>query len=195
VAAAAAGADPHSPWHRVDGWRLNDVGHQTLRLRAAGEVVEIDAQAESAGWRLRINGRELIGAAELANDGGLEVELEGVRGRAGVVAFGEQMHLFTPHGRYLMQRVDPLAIAAAEDEVGDVLTAPMPGRIVRQLIAAGDRVGRGAPLLVLEAMKMEHTIVAPGDGRIAALRYAEGDQVDEGAVLLDFEAIHEAPAA
>ena len=195
VAAAAAGADPHSPWHRVDGWRLNDVGHQTLRLRAAGEVVEIDAQAESAGWRLRINGRELIGAAELADDGGLEVELEGARGRAGVVAFGEQMHLFTPHGRYLVQRVDPLAIAAAEDEVGDVLTAPMPGRIVRQLIAAGDRVGRGAPLLVLEAMKMEHTIVAPGDGRIAALRYAEGDQVDEGAVLLDFEAIHEAPAA
>jgi 3-methylcrotonyl-CoA carboxylase alpha subunit len=56
-------------------------------------------------------------------------------------------------------------------------------------------VGRGAPLLVLEAMKMEHTIVAPGDGRIAALRYAEGDQVDEGAVLLDFEALHEAPAA
>ena len=65
VAAAVAGADPHSPWHRVDGWRLNDVGHQTLRLRAAGEVVEIDAQAESAGWRLWIDGRELIGAAEL----------------------------------------------------------------------------------------------------------------------------------
>ena len=195
MAAAAAGADPHSPWHRVDGWRLNDVGHQTLRLRAAGEVVEIDAQAESAGWRLRINGRELIGAAELADDGGLKVELEGARWRAGVVAFGDQLHLFTPRGRYLVQRVDPLAIAAAEDEAGDVLTAPMPGRIVRQLIAAGDRVGRGAPLLVLEAMKMEHTIVAPGDGRIAALRYAEGDQVDEGAVLLDFEAIHEAPAA
>jgi 3-methylcrotonyl-CoA carboxylase alpha subunit len=195
VAVAAAGADSHSPWHRVDGWRLNDVGHQTLRLRAAGEVVEIDAQAESAGWRLRISGRELIGAAELADDGGLKVELEGACGRAGVVAFGDQLHLFTPHGRYLVQRVDPLAIAAAEDEAGDVLTAPMPGRIVRQLIAAGDRVGRGAPLLVLEAMKMEHTIVAPGDGRIAALRYAEGDQVDEGAVLLDFEAIHEAPAA
>ena len=110
-----------------------------------------------------------------------------------MVALGDQLHLFTPHGRYLVQRVDPLAIAPAEDEAGDVLTAPMPGRIVRQLIAAGDRVGRGAPLLVLEAMKMEHTIVAPGDGRIAALRYAEGDQVDEGAVLLDFEAIHETP--
>jgi 3-methylcrotonyl-CoA carboxylase alpha subunit len=195
AAAAAASADPHSPWHRVDGWRLNDVGHQTLRLRTAGEVVEIDAQAQSAGWRLWIDGRELIGAAELAADGRLEVELEGVRCRVGVAAFGEQLHLFTPRGRYQVQRVDPLAIAAAEDEAGEVLTAPMPGRIVRQLIAAGDRVGRGAPLLVLEAMKMEHTIVAPGDGRIAALRYAEGDQVDEGAVLLDFEAVHEAPAA
>jgi 3-methylcrotonyl-CoA carboxylase alpha subunit len=136
-----------------------------------------------------------MGAAALAADGRLEVELEGVRCRAGVAAFGEQLHLFTPRGRHQVQRVDPLAIAAAEDEIGDVLTAPMPGKIVRQLIAAGDRVGRGAPLLVLEAMKMEHTIVAPGDGRIAALRYAEGDQVDEGAVLLDFEALHEAPAA
>jgi 3-methylcrotonyl-CoA carboxylase alpha subunit len=194
AAMAAASADPHSPWHRVDGWRLNDVAHQTLRLRAGGAVVEIDARAEGAGWRLRINGRELLGCAELADDGRLEVELDGARWRAGVAAFGDQLHLFTPGGRHQVQLVDPLAIAAAEDEGGDVLTAPMPGRIVRQLIAAGDRVGRGAPLLVLEAMKMEHTIVAPGDGRIAALRYAEGDQVEEGAVLLDFEAAPAPPA-
>jgi 3-methylcrotonyl-CoA carboxylase alpha subunit len=194
AATAAAGADPHSPWHRVDGWRLNDVGHQTLRLRAGGEPIAIDAQAHGTGWRLRIGGRELRGAAALADDGRLAVELDGERWRAGVVALGDQLHLSTPHGRFQVQRIDPLAIAAAEDELGDVLTAPMPGRIVRQLIAAGDRVGRGAPLLVLEAMKMEHTIVAPGDGRVAELRYAEGDQVEEGAVLLDFEAEHDARA-
>ncbi len=195
AAAAAAGPDPHSPWHRIDGWRLNDVGHQTLRLRVGDQAVAIDAQADSAGWRLRVGARELRGSAELADDGGLEVELDGERWRAGVVALGHQLHLFTPLGRFQVQRIDPLAIAAAEDEQGDVLTAPMPGKIVRQLIAAGDRVGRGAPLLVLEAMKMEHTIVAPGDGRIAALRYAEGDQVEEGAVLLDFEAEHDARPA
>ena len=195
AAVAASSADPHSPWHRVDGWRLNDLGHQTLRLRAGGEPVAIDARTDGAGWRLHIGARELVGAAELADDGRLEGELEGERWRAGVVALGDQLHLFTPRGRFQVQRVDPLAIAAAEDELGDVLTAPMPGKIVRQLIAAGDRVGRGAPLLVLEAMKMEHTIVAPGDGRVAALRYAEGDQVEEGAVLLDFEADHDARAA
>jgi 3-methylcrotonyl-CoA carboxylase alpha subunit len=195
TAAAASSADPHSPWHRVEGWRLNDVGHQTLRLRTNGETVAIDARVDGPGWRLQIGGHELVGAAEIAADGGLEVELDGERWRAGVVALADQLHLFTPRGRFQVQRVDLLAIAAAEDEVGDVLTAPMPGRIVRQLIAAGDRVGRGAPLLVLEAMKMEHTIVAPGDGRVAALRYAEGDQVEEGAVLLDFEAEHDVRAA
>jgi len=192
---AASSADPHSPWQRVDGWRLNDVGHQTLRLRAGGEPVAIDARVDGAGWRLHIGGRELRGAAKLAADGRLEVELEGERWRAGVVALGDQLHLFTPRGRFQLQRIDPLAIAASEDELGDVLAAPMPGRIVRQLIAAGDRVARGAPLLVLEAMKMEHTIVAPGDGRVAALRYAEGDQVEEGAILLDFEAEHDARPA
>jgi 3-methylcrotonyl-CoA carboxylase alpha subunit len=196
AAAAAASADPHSPWHRVDGWRLNDVGHQSLRLRAGDQPVAIDAQADGAGWRLHIGARELRACAEVAEDGRLEVELDGARWRAGVVALGDQLHLFTPLGRFQVQRMDPLAVAAAEDEQGDVLTAPMPGKIVRQLIAAGDRVGRGAPLLVLEAMKMEHTIVAPGDGRVAALRYVEGDQVEEGAILLDFEAEHDArPAA
>ncbi len=64
----------------------------------------------------------------------------------------------------------------------------MPGKIVRQLVAAGDRVARGAALLVLEAMKMEHTIVAPRDGQIVQLHYAEGDQVEEGVILIEFEA-------
>jgi 3-methylcrotonyl-CoA carboxylase alpha subunit len=190
---AATSGDPFSPWHRVDGWRLNDVGHQTLRLRSAGEPVEIDAQAEGAGWRLRMEGRELLGTAALTAAGRLEVELDGVRSLASIVALGDQLHAFTPHGRYHVERIDPLAIAESEDEAGDVLSAPMPGKIVRQLVAAGDRVQRGAPLLVLEAMKMEHTIVAPRDGRVLAVRYAENEQVEEGAVLLDFEeGAHEA---
>ncbi|MGH6895197.1 MAG: acetyl/propionyl/methylcrotonyl-CoA carboxylase subunit alpha [Geminicoccaceae bacterium] len=187
ASAAAASADPFSRWHRVDGWRLNDVGHQTLRLRAAGEPVEIDAQADGAGWRLRIGGHELLGTATFTADDRLEVELEGVLSHASIVALGDQLHVFTPRGRCRVQRIDPLAIAASEDAAGDVLSAPMPGKIVRQLVAAGDRVKRGAALLVLEAMKMEHTIVAPSDGRVLAVRYAEHEQVEEGAVLLDFE--------
>jgi 3-methylcrotonyl-CoA carboxylase alpha subunit len=63
----------------------------------------------------------------------------------------------------------------------------MPGKIVRQPVAQGDRVERGAALLVLEAMKIEHTIIAPCDGRVVQLHHAEGDQVEEGVILIDFE--------
>jgi len=59
----------------------------------------------------------------------------------------------------------------------------MPGRIVALLARPGEAVARGQPLLVLEAMKMEHTIAAPADGVVAELFYAVGDQVAEGAEL------------
>jgi len=63
----------------------------------------------------------------------------------------------------------------------------MPGKIVALRVANGAEVKRGAPLLVLEAMKMEHTIAAPADGVVERLRYKVGDQVDEGAELVVFK--------
>jgi biotin carboxyl carrier protein len=70
------------------------------------------------------------------------------------------------------------------DEEG--LRAPMPGRILRTMVKEGERVGRGAVLVILEAMKMEHEIKAPRDGVVARLPFQAGDQVDAGAVLVDF---------
>jgi 3-methylcrotonyl-CoA carboxylase alpha subunit len=64
----------------------------------------------------------------------------------------------------------------------------MPGKVVAVRSEAGARVKRGAPLLVLEAMKMEHTIAAPADGVVESIRFRAGDQVDEGAELVKFKA-------
>jgi 3-methylcrotonyl-CoA carboxylase alpha subunit len=64
----------------------------------------------------------------------------------------------------------------------------MPGKVIAIAASAGERVERGAPLLVMEAMKMEHTIVAPADGVVADVLYGVGDQVEEGAELVRFEA-------
>jgi 3-methylcrotonyl-CoA carboxylase alpha subunit len=63
----------------------------------------------------------------------------------------------------------------------------MPGKVIAISAAKGARVERGAPLLVMEAMKMEHTIVAPADGVIADVLYGVGDQVEEGVELVRFE--------
>ena len=64
------------------------------------------------------------------------------------------------------------------------LTAPMPGRIVHLHIKQGDRVKHGDTLLVLEAMKMEHSILAPRDGLVETIDFAVGDLVEEGVALL-----------
>jgi propionyl-CoA carboxylase alpha chain len=59
----------------------------------------------------------------------------------------------------------------------------MPGGVVRVLVAQGDAVSAGQPLVVLEAMKMEHTVTAPLDGFVAEIAVGSGDQVDTGQVL------------
>ncbi len=83
---------------------------------------------------------------------------------------------------------DPLESADAVGAAGDLVTAPMPGLVKVVSAAAGDRVAAGDPLIVLEAMKMEHRLTAPRDGVVAEVACVEGAQVQEGAVLLTLEA-------
>jgi 3-methylcrotonyl-CoA carboxylase alpha subunit len=64
----------------------------------------------------------------------------------------------------------------------------MPGKVVALLAVPGQQVEKGAALLILEAMKMEHTITAPKNGIVKAFCYAAGDQVSDGAELVDFAA-------
>jgi pyruvate carboxylase subunit A/propionyl-CoA carboxylase alpha chain len=88
----------------------------------------------------------------------------------------------SPLGHSTFSVLDPLPAPSAGGPAGG-LAAPMPGAVVRILVAVGDTVEAGQPLLVLEAMKMEHTIRSPQDGTVAAINVAEGEQVQIGAVL------------
>ena len=89
-----------------------------------------------------------------------------------------------------LRLVDPLDLAMYEAAGAAEATvrAPLPGKIIDLKVKAGDTVSKGQPLLVLEAMKMEHTLAAPADGTIRSVRYTVGEQVNEGAELLEFEA-------
>jgi len=64
----------------------------------------------------------------------------------------------------------------------------MPGKIVKLLLPADTRVYQGTPLLILEAMKMEYTVVAPTDGILKRYLHAAGTSVREGTALLEFVA-------
>jgi 3-methylcrotonyl-CoA carboxylase alpha subunit len=106
---------------------------------------------------------------------------------ADVVRSRDDLHVFIGGRHSVLSLVDAIAQAAGGDADTGQLAAPMPGKVVAVLVAAGAEVAKGTPLLVMEAMKMEHTIAAPADGRVQALLYAVGDQVAEGAALVEFE--------
>ncbi|HWB49181.1 MAG TPA: acetyl/propionyl/methylcrotonyl-CoA carboxylase subunit alpha [Stellaceae bacterium] len=179
---AAAGADP---WSRRDGWRLNAANApQSVTLRSGDEILSVAATARSAGWALGIGEHDLVDAAIIASDGAAVLTLDGAQSRAVILDHGSEIAVFIDGAGWRFTRVDPLAPPAGADPGAGRLSAPMPGRVVQLLVAAGDVVRQGQALIVVEAMKMEHTIAAPRDGKVEAVRYAVGDLVEEGAELI-----------
>ncbi|HWD56993.1 MAG TPA: biotin/lipoyl-containing protein, partial [Stellaceae bacterium] len=101
-----------------------------------------------------------------------------------VLDHGDEIAVFIDGAGWRLTRADPLAPPEGADVHAGRLSAPMPGRVVQLLVAPGDAVTQGQALIVIEAMKMEHTIAAPRDGTVEAVRYAIGDLVEEGAELI-----------
>ncbi|MEQ8393610.1 acetyl/propionyl/methylcrotonyl-CoA carboxylase subunit alpha [Thalassobaculum sp.] len=190
--AAARTDDPHSPWARADGWRLNDVGHHDLGFREGERVTVVRMAAErsgdGAGWTARFDGTDHHLSGRVDADGSLAIRVDGVRHRAVVVTDRDRRVVFLDGRSWPLVLDDPFAAGEVQEVGHGRLTAPMPAKVIRVDVAVGDRVTRGATLLVTEAMKMEHTVAAPADGVVTRLAVAEGDLVDEGDELVVLEA-------
>ena len=120
-------------------------------------------------------------------DGSLTAWLEHAVLQANVVRSGQTLNVFFRGTRYRLELRDPSLHEIETDAHGGNLAAPMPGKIIAVLTTAGAKVAKGTPLIILEAMKMEHTIIAPGRGTVKEIHYKIGEQVAEGAELLGFE--------
>ncbi|MGB0126147.1 MAG: acetyl/propionyl/methylcrotonyl-CoA carboxylase subunit alpha, partial [Rhodocyclaceae bacterium] len=183
---AAASTDPHSPWHLLDGWRLNSSARRALKFRSGDAEQLVGVAYGAGGYLLSIGDRMLAASGELLADGALRAELSGRRIHATVIAAGEKRHVFVDGRCYRLAAVDPLFHAGGGGSHEGGLTAPMPGKVIGLLVEPGAEVEKGAPLLIMEAMKMEHTLCAPAPGRVEAFRFAVGDQVTEGVELVEF---------
>ena len=194
-AAARASGDPFSPWNAQGAFRLLDEGHDEVRWRdGEREVAVIARRRRDGSVGLELPGGTLEGRVRRGDDGRLAVGLGGDTFTAAVVrrqtADGVDYTLFADGTSRRLRLVDPLDVTqyetagAAEDKV----RSPLPGKIIDLRVKPGDKVSKGQPLLVLEAMKMEHTLAAPADGTVKSVRYAVGEQVAEGAELVEFEA-------
>jgi len=189
-AAAAKTVDQHSPWARSDGWRLNDDAHEILTLIDGDTPIAIPVRAARNGVELTLPDGDLDVAGQLDADGRLRALIGGIAINASVVFQPDQrggtLDIMIQELRHRLRVADPLAVDGDDEAEGGRLTAPMPGQVTQILAKDGVEVARGTPLMVIEAMKMEHTISAPADGQVERVIYAVGDWVDEGATLVDF---------
>ncbi|NMF88875.1 acetyl/propionyl/methylcrotonyl-CoA carboxylase subunit alpha [Aromatoleum petrolei] len=185
---AESGTDPGSPWHARDGWRLNATAKRELIFRF-GEMQKSVQVAYRGGNRytLGVDGCCTEARGRLDERGHMRVEFDGTRMDATMITAGRMRHVFL-HGRsWQFANVDPLHYTGEGGGAEGGLLAPMPGKVIALLAEAGSKVEKGAPLLILEAMKMEHTITAPAAGLLKAFRFVVGDQVGDGAELVEFE--------
>ncbi|MDG5493517.1 acetyl/propionyl/methylcrotonyl-CoA carboxylase subunit alpha [Niveispirillum sp. BGYR6] len=180
------------PWDAVGGLLLNLPALDKVEWREPGEAAE--RLPVTIGWRrdgfvIQAGGREMqVRDAALAADGTLTLRLDDQRLTARWVRDGEGATLFHAGGTYRLLLVDPHAGSHGDAGSHGRLTAPMPGKVIALLVEEGAVVTKGQPVIVLEAMKMEHTLKAPADGTVTHLRYQVGDQVAEGLELVGFEA-------
>ncbi|KAB7769742.1 acetyl/propionyl/methylcrotonyl-CoA carboxylase subunit alpha [Xanthomonas maliensis] len=184
-AAAVDPADPYSPWQHHDGWRIGAHAAQRVILEANGERRSLDVRRHANDWHVTSASEthtlryHLHGTALRVEMDGRQWHAQALRDDTLLTLVGERQRAAFRHHDALLEADQP-----AQDQGG--LTAPMPGRIVSLAAAVGQPVARGQALVVLEAMKMEHTLHAPSDGTVQAYLVAEGDLVADGAALVEF---------
>ncbi|HKO68567.1 MAG TPA: acetyl/propionyl/methylcrotonyl-CoA carboxylase subunit alpha [Burkholderiaceae bacterium] len=174
------------PWSSAHGWRLNTTYRRTMTLNAESTAHAVVIEYARDGYVFHYAGRSTPLALTANAGSGMSIRFGEHTLGADVVRAGDELHVFHNGRHRVLALADVIAqSAAAEVETGK-LTAPMPGKLIALHTAAGARVERGTPLLVMEAMKMEHTIVAPSNGIVSEVLYGVGDQVVEGAELVRF---------
>ncbi|MGI8332371.1 biotin carboxylase N-terminal domain-containing protein [Actinomadura scrupuli] len=186
---ALESAGDRDPWAIPDGWRLGDPAWTVRHLSVDGhDPVPVRVRGVSAAAEISVNGAAPV-PASLRPGPGPAGRTVGYGGRTTVYALaGDERTVWIGHaGRTWAVRefVPGAAGSAASAAGGGVLRSPMPGTVLAVKVAKGDAVTAGQPLVIVEAMKMEHTVTAPVDGVVAELPARTGAQVALDAVLAE----------
>jgi 3-methylcrotonyl-CoA carboxylase alpha subunit len=198
-------------WSGRDAWRVNLEGRRLLRLawratgapQSAAHAHELQLHVLAQGVRITLDGQDSDCAAcwspapggvpagavsGPAVSGQLHARIDGRTWEASVVAVAGCWHVFAGARHDVFDLRGSVVTAGAEEGAGaGAVLSPMPGRVIALLAVPGDSVARDAPLLIVEAMKMEHTVRAPRAGRLAGFRVGVGDQVAMGEQLVDLD--------
>jgi len=183
-AATRIAGEPASPWAVSDAFWPNQPDNSIDFDYAQGEAIyQVGIVPGGNGFMLRLPNSQPCAAARIDREH-ITLTLGETQFTASVLCSGMHRVVLLAGERYEFDAVDRYAPPEADEGHGGHLTAPMPGSVVSLLVAVGDTVKKGQPLIIMEAMKMEHTIVAPLDGVVEAIYFAAKEQVKEGAELV-----------
>ncbi|GHD39284.1 acetyl/propionyl/methylcrotonyl-CoA carboxylase subunit alpha [Halioglobus pacificus] len=178
--------DPWSPWDALDSWRLNQSHSQHFRIKLGDEEREFHIEQRAKTLSI-VTGEERTDITGNLSGAELTFELNGHRRAATVAADGDHYTVFLEGRSFSFEHLQP-DTGEQDSASGDGgLHAPMNGTVVALLAEQGTAVEADAPLMVMEAMKMEHTIRAPAAGVVTQFYFNAGDLVDGGALLLALE--------
>jgi 3-methylcrotonyl-CoA carboxylase alpha subunit len=184
-------ADPHSPWAAANAWTLSGPRKRQIQFRdGAGALYETALIQSRDGLSLEIEGksRRFAFAPVRGEKSRFTIRL-GEIGRTMTALIAKNgFTVFDGPEAVKLTLVEPFVAEAIGAGPAAGAVAPMPGTILALLAKPGETLDAGAPMLILEAMKMEHTLRFPARGRIARYLCAVGDFVAEGAALAEFEA-------
>jgi 3-methylcrotonyl-CoA carboxylase alpha subunit len=179
--------DPHSPWNSINAWQSNIDSTEELYFAEAEKEFLIRAHYKKQAICLEIDKRKITVKGSLNNNGDLSADIDGTHTHVTAVLRENLLTIIHSGNSYELSIINKTEHHADEETTPGSLLSPMPGKVIEVLVSEGEVVKKGMPLLILEAMKMEHTITAPMDGTVKTLHYAAGDMLDEGVELLVVE--------
>ena len=187
---AASSSDTASPWWATDSWWPNLVEEERFRFHEGIEEHEVGivvagnrGEHSELDYVIRSDGQVMRASGKLEADGRLAAILDGTQWRIDVVEDHDHLIMFDTGNTCRLKRLSDGGHSMDEEATGNLIS-PMPGTVIEVIANEGQCVKKGDALLVLEAMKIEHTIVAPYKGTVQTLHYQAGDMVEEGVELL-----------
>ena len=191
------------PWDALAGFRLNrpvksvhwigiDDAPALARVHGSAGRYEVEIEPKASAEARRdgdFGGAPLTFAFEgrIEADGEVRLTIDSHAFAAFVAPQGDGVRVFIGADTWDVSFPNPLSGAVGHGSAEGSLTAPLPGVVTLLSASPGDKVEAGAPLLIMEAMKMEHTVKAPFDGVVKAYRFKPGDQVSDGDLMVDFD--------
>ncbi|MEH6558997.1 MAG: acetyl/propionyl/methylcrotonyl-CoA carboxylase subunit alpha [Oceanicoccus sp.] len=196
---SADSVDASSPWHLNSSWRLNEPHKQHFSICINEHIFDVQVEkvndnlngksdngGNSNHYRI-YNGDTVVDASGYLIGDQLHSEIQGYRSQASVSEHDGIHTIFTLASAVQFNIIKPDLGDISIGSDANALAAPMNGTIIELLVQPGTVVEQGKALIVMEAMKMEHTIRAPENGQVTEFYYQPGDLVDGGADLLAFE--------